>query len=94
MTTRHDYIQKFKDKLDEWDADIDEFEANAQRAKADIKYELEDQITSLKVKRDLAKLKLAELVDSGEEAWQDIKEGADEAWSSLKAAVDKARSHF
>ncbi len=94
MTTRHDYIQKLKDKLDEWDADIDEFEASAQRAKADIKYELEDQITSLKVKRDLAKLKLAELVDSGEEAWQDIKEGADEAWSSLKAAVDKARSHF
>ena len=94
MTTRHEYIQRLKDKLDEWDADIDEFEAKAQQAKADIKYELEDQITSLKVKRDLAKLKLAEVVDAGEEAWQDIKEGADEAWSSLKAAVDKARSHF
>ena len=94
MTTRHEYIQRLKDKLDEWDSDIDEFEAKAQRARADIKYELEDQITSLRVKRDLAKLKLSELVDASEEAWQDIKDGADEAWSNLKAAVEKARSHF
>ncbi len=94
MTTRHEYIEKLKDKLDEWDADIDQIEANAQKATADIKFELEDQITSLKVKRDLARLKLAELMDSGEEAWQDIKEGADEAWSSLKDAIEKARSHF
>ena len=94
MTSRHEYIEKLKDKLDEWDADIDEFEARARMAKADLKFELEDQITTLKVKRDLAKLKLAEVKDAGEEAWEDIKAGADEAWSSLKEAIDKARTHF
>lgn len=94
MTTRHDYIEKLKNKLDEWDADIDEMEASAQRAKADLKYELEDQIKSLRIKRDIASARLGELMDSGEEAWLDIKEGADEAWESLKAAIDKARSHF
>ena len=94
MTTRHEYIEKLKNKLDEWDADIDEFEANAQKTTTELKFELEDQITALKVKRDIAKLKLAELMDAGEEAWQDIKDGADEAWGSLKQAIDKARSHF
>ena len=94
MTNRHEYIEKLKDKLDEWDADIDELEARAQKTTADLKFELEDQITSLKLKRDIAKVKLSELMDAGEEAWEDIKEGADEAWASLKEAIEKARSHF
>jgi len=94
MTTRHEYIEKLKSKLDEWDADIDEFEANAKRTTAELRFEIEDQITSLKLKRDLVKLKLAEIVDAGEEAWEDVKQGADEAWSNLKEAVEKARSHF
>jgi hypothetical protein len=94
MTTRREYIEKLKTKLDEWDADIDELEANALKTKADLKYELEDQIASLKIKRDIARAKLLELMDSGEDAWQDIKDGVDEAWNSLKLAIEKARSHF
>jgi len=94
MTTRHEYIEKLKNKLDEWDADIDELEASALKTKADLKYELEDQIASLKIKRDIARAKLLELMDSGEDAWQDIREGVDEAWTSLKLAIEKARSHF
>ena len=94
MTTRHEYIETLKNKLDEWDADIDELEASAQQTTSDLKYELEDQIKSLKIKRDIAQTKLSELVDAGEEAWQDIKEGVDEAWTSLRLAIEKARKHF
>lgn len=94
MTTRHEYIEKFKEKLDEWDTDIDELEAKAQKAKAGMKNELDDQITSLRVKRDLARLKLSEIKDASEEAWEDVKGGAEEAWSDLKDAMGKAKSHF
>ena len=94
MTNRHEYIQNLKDKLDEWDADIDEFEERTQRAKADLKFELEDQLAALKTRRDVARQKLAEIMDGSEEAWQDIKQGVDEAWASMKEAIDKARSHF
>ena len=94
MTNRHEYIEKFKGKLDEWDADIDEIESKTQKTKADLKFELEDQITSLKVKRDIAKLKLSEIKDASEEAWEDVKQGAEEAWGDLKDAIEKARSHF
>lgn len=94
MTNRHEYIEKFKTKLDEWDSEIDELEAKALKASADIKYELEDQLTSLRLKRDLARLKMTEVKDASEEAWVDIKEGADEAWSSLKEAIEKAWSHY
>ena len=94
MTSRHEYIDRLKDKLDEWDADIDEFEEHATKAKAELKLQLEDQITSLKLKRDIAKLKLSEIRDASEEAWEDIKTGAEEAWDDLKISIEKARSHF
>ena len=94
MTTRHEYIEKFKNKLDEWDADIDVLELKARETTDELKVELVDQLASLRVRRDIAKLKLAEIKDASEEAWEDIKGGADEAWSSLKQAIEKARSHF
>jgi len=94
MTTRHEYIEKLKEKLDEWDADIDDFEDKAKKTKADLKFELDDQIKSLRLKRDIAELKFSEIKDASEDAWEDVKEGAEEAWSNLKDAIDKARSHF
>lgn len=94
MTTRHEYIEKLKDNLDKWDADIDELEALTQKVKADLEFELEDQITLLKVKRDIAQLKLSEMMDASEEAWEDFKTGAEEAWADLRNAMEKARSHF
>lgn len=94
MANRHEYVEKFKAKLDEWDIEIDELEAKALQAKSDIKYEVEDQLTSLRLKRDLAKVKMAEVKDASEEAWEDIKAGADEAWGSLKEALEKAWSHY
>jgi hypothetical protein len=94
MTSRHEYIEKFKNKLDEWDTDIDELEAGAKRAKADMKNELDDQIIILRLKRDIARLKLSEIMEASEEAWEDVKQGAEEAWTEVRHAMEKAKSHF
>lgn len=94
MTTRHEYIEKLKVKLDEWDADIDELEIKAQKAKADVKFEFEDQLIALRRKRDDARVKLGEIKGASEGAWEDLKQGADEAWGNLKVAIEKAWSHF
>ncbi|MGD8933334.1 MAG: hypothetical protein PVF35_01040 [Gammaproteobacteria bacterium] len=94
MTTRHEYIEKLKDKLDQWDADIDVLEEKAEHARADLKFEYQDQLASLRRKRDDARLKLSELKNASEGAWEDLKQGADEAWDSLKHSIDKALSHF
>ena len=94
MTTRHEYIEKLKNKLDEWDADIDALEAEMSRAKADLKFEMRDQLSAIRLKRDNARLKLRELSGAGEEAWVDLKAGAEDAWNSLREALEKARSHF
>ena len=51
MTTRHEYIEKLKNKLDEWDADIDELETKAKEATSELKIEVEDQLAALRVRR-------------------------------------------
>ena len=94
MTTRHDYIEKLKNKLDEWDVEIDELEAKAQQTTSELRFELEDQISALKLKRDQARLKATEIMESSEEAWEDLKTGVDEAWQDLKNAIEKAWSHY
>lgn len=94
MATRHEYIEKLKEKLDEWDTEIDELEEKAQKTRADLKFELEDQLVALRHKRDNARMKLSEIKEASEGAWEDLKEGADEAWDSLKAGIEKAWSHF
>jgi hypothetical protein len=94
MTSRHAYIDKLKDKLDEWDVQIDELEERALETKAELKFELEDQMRSLKLKRDITRLKLSEIKDASEDAWEELKAGAEEAWHDLKDAIEKARSHF
>lgn len=94
MTTRHEYIEKLKTRLDEWDQEIDELEAKAQQTSAELKFELQDQIASLKLKRDQARLKISGIMDASEEAWEDLKQGVDEAWVNLREAIEKARSHY
>lgn len=94
MTTRHEYIEKLKVKLDEWDADIDELEARAEKTTVELKFEFEDQLKSLRLQRDIARLKLSEIMDASEEAWDDVIQGADEAWSSMRDALEKAWTHF
>ena len=94
MTTRHEFIEKFKDKLDSWEADFEELETRTQKTREEFKRELDDQMASLRLKRDIARLKLSEIRDSSEEAWEDLKQGAEEAWDDLRDAIEKARSHF
>lgn len=94
MTSRHEYIEKLKVKLDEWDADIEELENRTQQTTAELKSEFEDQLISLRLQRDIARLKLAEMMDASEEAWEDLTQGADEAWDNMMDAIEKAWSHF
>jgi hypothetical protein len=94
MTTRHEYIEKLKNKLDEWDTDIDALESDIARARADLKFELKDQMAAVRLRRDNARLKLRELADASDDAWKDLMDGADEAWDSIREALEKARSHF
>ncbi len=94
MTTRKEYIEQFKTKLDEWNADIGKWEEKARGAKNDLTIEYEMRMDDLRKKRDEATARLKEVQASSEDAWKDLKAGTDSAWAALREAFDKAKTHF
>ncbi|MCB5187233.1 hypothetical protein LG200_04335 [Methylobacillus caricis] len=94
MSLKDAYVEKLKAQLDEWSADIDVLETKVRKADAELRIKYDEQVIALKEKRDLAKVKLAEVQSSAGEAWQELKKGSDEAWEAIKHALAEARKKF
>lgn len=94
MTTRKEYVEQLKTRLDEWNADIGKWEEKARGARNDLKIDYEMKLEDLRKKREEATVKLKEVQASSEEAWKDLKAGADSAWAAMREAFDKAKTHF
>ena len=95
MTSRDEWVERAKAKLDEWNAELDELEAKAQAAKADQKTRYDSLISDLREYRDRARRRLEEIEESGDSAWAELKESAEKAWNTLstgfRAAVEEFR---
>jgi len=94
MTNKEAYQQQLQAKLDEWQAEIDKLRAKAQAAKADAQVEYNKQIEDLQGKQDDAKQRLAELQQSGEGAWEELRAGIEKSWNDLGEAVSAAKAKF
>jgi DNA repair ATPase RecN len=94
MSKRDEYVEKFKVKLDEWNADLNKLEAKTEHAKENLKETYHEEIDAVRQQRDNIKDRLKELAGSSESAWEELKVGADEAWKKLSEAIDRARSKF
>lgn len=94
MSMKEAYEQKLQAQLDEWSAEIDKLKARADQAEADAQLEHYKQIENLRTMQDAARSKLAELKNSGDDAWEDLKAGIDNARESLAQALKSAKSRF
>ena len=94
MMNKDQYVRKMQAKLDEWNAEIDALAIKAGRAAAELKVEYDQQVVALKAKQAAARIRLGEMQEAGESAWQDLKAGMEQAWSAMGEAVDTARSRF
>lgn len=94
MSTRDAYVAKIKAQIDQWNAEIDKFQALARQAAADVRIDYEEQIANLKGRRAALEERLANLQQAGDDAWEELKDGTEKALMSLKDALAKARSRF
>ncbi len=94
MSEKASYRQKIRAKLDEWNAEIDKFEAKADQAQADAQIEYYEQLKKLRALQEEAGNKLEALDEAGEDAWEDVKDGVDIAADALDHAVQSVRSRF
>ena len=94
MTSRDEHLEKFKAKLDEWNAEISKLEASARDAQADAKAQYEKQLASMRQMRDEAQGKFSEMQTATTDAWDAMAKGAENAWNAWASAFDEARSKF
>ncbi len=94
MTSRDDYLDEFKAKLDEWNAEIDKLENNARKAQADAKVQYDKQLEALREMRDDAQTKFSEMQNTTAEAWDVMLQGTEKAWNAWTDAFAEAQSKF
>ncbi len=94
MSSRDEYLQKFKAQLDEWNADIDKLEAKAREAQAGAQTQYHDQLESLREMRDDALKRYSEMQNASVDAWDALVQGAEKTWQTWIDTFDNARSKF
>lgn len=94
MSKRHEYLEKLKAQLEEWEYDIDRLEARLEDAQGDAKVKMDKAIKDLKAKQKDVQAKLKTVEEAAEDAWQDVKDGLELAWDSLKLGFLAAKSEF
>ena len=91
---RKAYEEKIEAQLEEWNAQIALLRTRADKARAEAKIEYYKTIEALQHRQDEARVKLHELKDAGDEAWEDLKTGTEKAWAEVKATFHSAASKF
>jgi chromosome segregation ATPase len=91
-------MQAFRDetktRLDEYEKEIDQLQAKAEKLEGDAKAKAEQQLTALRQKRDEVSGKLKDLSSASGNAWDQLKSGIDSAMEDLGNAYKKAAAEF
>jgi len=87
---RKAYEEKLAAQLREWNAQITLLKAKAGTATANAKVEYYTTLEGLQHKRDAAHVKLQELKETGDEAWEELRIGVEKAWAEIKTAFHEA----
>lgn len=92
--TKEEFQKKLDAQLSELDAKIANLREKGRDLKDDAKANWDRKMTELETKREAARVKLAEVGRSSEEAWKDIKKGAESAYNDLDKAFRDAAKEF
>jgi seryl-tRNA synthetase len=88
------YEKKLDAQLKELNAQIELLKAKADKAKVEAKIDYYKAIEASQHKLNDATAKLQELKAAGDDAWEDIKNGAEKAWNEVKTAYHNASARF
>jgi len=94
MEEKSSYQQKVEAQLEEWKADLEVLKAKAKDVTVDLQAEYNEKIKELEPKIAEGKAKLAELVDTADDAWDDVKEGAESIWKQMKETFNNVKEKF
>lgn len=93
-TTRKNFIETLKGRLDDLDARIKKLELKGKEFEGEARKEYEKRLQDLREKRRHVDRKLDELRAAGEEKWQALKDEAEHTWKALSSSFNYFKSHF
>jgi chromosome segregation ATPase len=94
MTDKELYQQKKQAQLDKWKAEISMMKAKASVVSADAQLQFNKQIAALEGKIEEGKVKLSEIADASEDAWESVKSGVESTWDSIKTTFNDVVDGF
>lgn len=92
MASREEYIEKLESQLKDWNKRLDELQKKAEGQTKEARAKLNKRIDELKAKRAELKVKLERIKDSGDEAFEKIKNDAETLWGDVKAGFSEIQS--
>jgi hypothetical protein len=90
MINREEYVQKLKHQIEQWNAQMAQWEATSRDAKDRYMMQLEQ----FRDKRDAAMAELRRLQSASVDAWADMMKGTEAAFKSMQEAFESARKKF
>lgn len=94
MATKAAYQKRMEAQLKEWDARFELWSAKAGKATASARVNYENELESLKSKRETAQKALEKLGKRGDNAWEDMKDRAESIWDDMSKSMENAATRF
>ncbi len=89
MGVNSEYVARMKTQLQRWDAEVDALAARGERAQADARDLVQEQVKELRARRDVAQKAYQEMRAAGEAAGAHLKVGMESAWKAMQKALGK-----
>lgn len=93
-TTRSEYLEKMKQKLDEWNREIDTLEGRVSTVTGSARETLRDQLKKTRKNYEAGRQKLNEIQAAGESSWEELRDEAEHVWQTLRHSINYFRSQL
>lgn len=94
MRMKKAYQEKIEAQIKEWTAKMQEFKAKADKASAEAKIQMYQQIDRLRVQKEAAQEKLNAIKAASGDSWEALKTGSERALEEMKKTWEDMKSKF
>jgi hypothetical protein len=94
MGLKEAYQEKLEAQIKEWSAKLTELKAKADKAGAEAKVQMNQQIDQLRARTETAQQKLNEIKAASADTWENLKAGSEKAVEEMKKTWESLKSKF
>jgi hypothetical protein len=91
---RDEYIERIKRQIDDWNAQLDKWRLEVQKAQTGMKTHYQEQIAVMEKQRDETLKRLQETRAASQAAWLQVSQGVESAWKTMQASFASAWGEF